>query len=368
MEYSYFEDNNDIICEDCTKIHDIDNIHYCPYHNECFKFEHKLCERCYECLIFKDGYTDKYLDSRKAYKTCSECLSKQENFEIINYPCKLCEKEHNKDKKYYCPIENECFIYKHDYCSIDERCKSELDFHCLECNKCHNIVQTIYCLGCNYCFDYKHKLCTNCNKCISISGKKNTNKTICEQCEYNINTIISNNINKTSIRPDIKKIKCERTNIVSLEQIDKQLNKKNKYCVKCNKYHEIDKKYIYCNDCNECYDNIECIKHTKFKYCMKCDKYHEIYKCDKYYYCMKCDKYHEIDKIYKHCITCNICYLDKCLCNKDYCDKCKKYYNNIKDFEHINKCNKYYYCDNCWRTYEVLNPCTCKYQYNDYFS
>lgn len=311
MEYSYFDDSNyTTICEDCNKIHDINLIHYCPYHNECFKNEHKICNKCSDCLIFKDGYTDKYIDLeiRKKYNTCSECLNKIKEcneFILINFHCNNCNKDHDKDKIYYCPIENECFIYKHEYCLIDEKCKSELDIHCLECNKCHNITQTIYCFGCNYCFDYKHKLCTNCNKCISISGKKNTNKTICEGCEYEYNRLKIN---------ELKEIHCTSDNCNILHDKNSIYNK----CLYCNKC------YLYPNKCYKNHNQINDIITMQIKdnyKCTNCNLIHKKLKINQYYtYCNQCKKcYLDINDCPHHnaiyCINCNKSHNRKYLCN-----------------------------------------------------
>jgi len=247
-------------CEDCNNIHDLDLKYYCPYHNKCFIEEHKLCRDCYECMIYKDGNNYK--------NTCFDCInkkSKKEEFVIVNIECKYCNKEHDSNKNQYCFIENECFIYKHTYCEIDGQCRSELDIHCLECNKCHNSIQTEYCFGCNYCYDYKHKLCQKCYKCLSISGKKNTDKIICDDCEYNIkdnnaiyDSILSNKNN------DTKFIKEYIIKSAIYDSILSKSNKNIKKCDKCNDYGKCRKcnYYYLCNLCNNIHKSTR-----KYKYC-----------------------------------------------------------------------------------------------------
>lgn len=164
-------------CEDCNKFHE-SNMIYCPYHNKCYFYEHKICNKCDICIALNNGHE---FDTNERICNLCDVTKKIELVEIID-----------NSKLLYCELENKYDTYKHKYCEIDGTCMSEFDIHCMECNRCHHFTQEHYCLGCNYCFDHIHKLCEHCNKCLSISGIKNTKISKCTNCNHDFPTIFKN--------------------------------------------------------------------------------------------------------------------------------------------------------------------------------
>ena len=120
------------------------------------------------CISLNNGHE---FDTNERVCNLCDVTKKIESIEIID-----------NSNLIYCELENKYDTYQHKYCEIDGACMSEFDIHCMECNRCHHFTQDHYCLGCNYCFDHIHKLCEYCNKCLSISGIKNTDITICNNC------------------------------------------------------------------------------------------------------------------------------------------------------------------------------------------
>lgn len=186
--------------------------YYCAFCDLEFEYEHKLCNKCEECL-YQNGSTN-------ANKTCYNCVNK--NIE--------CKSEVENKKVHFCELENKYFDYVHVYCEICESCQSENNIHCQICNKCHHFIQDKYCFDCNYCFDHEHKQCIDCGKCLSTSGKKNTD----------INKCIGGCI---SLKKEIKLIKYEKEKNEREQEIEirrrereirykKRIIEKNKYCIK----------------------------------------------------------------------------------------------------------------------------------------
>lgn len=268
-----------ILCDDCNKYHD-EEWEYCPYHNNCYKFEHKVCDRCSNCinLINETPEFIKITDN-----ICRSCKNKKKSI----------EEDYEMGGEFYCELEDKFTDYEHKYCETCERCMSEFDIHCKDCNKCHHSIQNIYCPICNYCFDHNHKICQECGEqCLSLSGKKNSNTTNCYNCIAKLDKKTKNKIQ-----------------FYKQEDLKQEYSKQNIMCLNCNLPLNrvlISKGKKICYNCekimSELINNDEEEKEEPKIRCSECR--HDLQKIDDNTY--GCVNYYCVNRYnqYKSCISC----------------------------------------------------------------
>jgi hypothetical protein len=65
-------------CEDCDTLH-LQSMHYCLYHNKCYDYIHKECNKCGMCIALNNKH-DQYTNER----ICNLCdtLSQLKNIKL----------------------------------------------------------------------------------------------------------------------------------------------------------------------------------------------------------------------------------------------------------------------------------------------